>query len=382
MLLANFFVFGAAAIVIGATAPKIIREFGWTYTAMGAVLATGSAGYFASTFLCGVLVHALGPRRVICGTLLLQVAGLWLFGAWPTVLANLAAVLLVGLGQGGTEIVTNYCAVRLEPSGGSRLMNLVHAAFPAGAIAGSLCLGLLLDCGVPWQVMYRSLSGLCLLLAGALALVDFAGMVPETADESSLSALRHLLGQRVLLLYAAIILTYVGVEIGVSSWLSEYFVGVLHADVALGAAAVSLLWAGLLLGRFAVVAGWGSRRQPPLLLASAAMTTAALCLALLAETPLVAGAFFFATGVGCAAVYPVVMVLVGRTFPRHQGMAMGVVSTAGGLGSFSFPYTMSAIAQGCGMAAGFWFVAAMSVVVTGLAAVVAFTEPGAAQPDV
>ncbi|MEW6755754.1 MAG: MFS transporter [Candidatus Latescibacterota bacterium] len=380
VLFANFLVFGAAAIVIGATAPKIIRQFGWTYTAMGAVLAAGSAGYFASTFLCGVLVHAWGPRLVICATLLLQVVGLWLFGSRPSVLANLLAVTLVGVGQGGTEIVTNYCVVRMERPGGSRLMNLVHAAFPAGAIAGSLGMGLLLEGGVAWQAMYRVLAVLCLLLAGGLSLCTFSGMRPESPGESSRAFLRRLLGHRLLLLYAAIILTYVGVEIGVSSWISEYFVGVLHADVALGAAAVSLLWAGLLLGRFAVVAGWGRRRQGPLLLLSAGTTSLALCLALLARTPLVAGTFFLLTGAGCAAVYPVIVVLVGQAFPRHQGMAIGVVSTVGGVGSFAFPFLMAAIAQEYGMAAGFWFVAAMSVLLMAAAAAAAGLQPRSGRP--
>ena len=86
---ANFIVFGAGAIVIGATVPKIIRDFSWDYLIMGAVLAAGSIGYFGSTFLCGVLIHKWGPKKVIVSTLVLQAIGLAFFGLHPNVATNL-----------------------------------------------------------------------------------------------------------------------------------------------------------------------------------------------------------------------------------------------------------------------------------------------------
>ena len=44
---ANFALFGASAILVGAAVPEIIREFSWSYLEIGVVLSAGSSGFFA-----------------------------------------------------------------------------------------------------------------------------------------------------------------------------------------------------------------------------------------------------------------------------------------------------------------------------------------------
>ncbi|MBT4502261.1 MAG: MFS transporter [Gemmatimonadetes bacterium] len=367
---ANFIVFGAGAIVIGATVPKIIRDFSWDYLIMGAVLAAGSIGYFGSTFLCGVLIHKWGPKKVIVSTLVLQAIGLAFFGLHPNVATNLLAILLIGLGEGGTEVVTNFCVVRMEPAGQSRLMNLAHAAFPAGAIAASLGMGLLLEHGIAWQMMFRTLAVLCLLIAGALIFLSFSTMQPEPRRESSRATLLWLIRQPLLVLLALVVFFYIGAEIGVSNWISEYYVQILEAPLSVGASMVSVLWCGLLCGRLLVSVGYRSDRQTPLLFGLTCLATLSLGLALLMDTAWTAGLFFWGAGMGLSAIYPVVIVLVGQHFTREQGLAIGIVSTAGGVGSFLFPFVMSAIADHFSMIAGFWFYVAVSAVMTLCAALV------------
>ncbi len=369
VLFANFLVFGAGAIVIGATAPKIIRDFGWSYLAMGAVLSTGSIGYFVSTFLCGVLVRARGPRPVIVGGLVLQATGLLLFGTVATVAANLLAVGLIGLGEGGTEVVTNYTVVRLAGPGRSRLMNLMHAAFPIGAILASLAMGLLLDAHLPWQPLYRVLGGLCLGIAALLARVDFgaAGTPATGSGEPTATVVLGLLRRPLLLLLALVVLAYVGAEIGVSNWIAEYYVQALGAPIGAAAAMVSVLWMGLLGGRLLLAAAVRGGHQALLLIGLTAFSTIALAGALLPASPVVAGVLFWATGVGFSAIYPVVIVLVGEWFPAEPELAIGVVSTAGGLGSFGFPFVMAAITQAWGVRIGFWSFVVLGAVMTSAA---------------
>ena len=360
VMFVNFIVFGGGAIVIGATVPKIIREFAWDYLTMGAVLAAGSVGYFGSTFLCGVLLQKWGPKKVMVPSLLLQGIGLMLFGAHPGVVANLLAVVLIGLGEGGTEVVTNFCVVRMEPTGQSRLMNLMHAAFPIGAIAASLGMGLLLDLGIAWQMMFRLLAVFCALVAGVLSFFSFSSMQPQANGESSRSTLSRLARQPLIVCCALIVFLYVGAEIGVSNWISEYYVQVLGASLSTGAVMVSVFWCGLLVGRLLLSAGYRSRRQAPLLMGLTCLATLTLGLALLMDTPWSAGLLFWGAGMGFSAIYPVVVVLVGEHFEREQGLAIGVISTAGGVGAFVFPFAMSAIADWLNMTVGFWFYVVLS----------------------
>jgi len=44
-MLVNFVFFGVTLTIIGATLPKIIREFQWSYVATGFVVSAGSLGY-------------------------------------------------------------------------------------------------------------------------------------------------------------------------------------------------------------------------------------------------------------------------------------------------------------------------------------------------
>ena len=370
VLFVNFVIFGAGAIVIGATVPKIIREFDWNYLVIGAVLATGAVGYFASTFLCGVLIHKWGPRKVIVTGLLLQAVGLFFFGVHPGVTVNLLAIALIGIGEGGTEVVTNFCTVRMEPPGQSRLMNLMHAAFTLGAIGGALGVGILLEWGIAWQVVFRSLAVFSLLAAGGLLLLSFASMQPGPQQASSRKRLGHLARQPLLLLLTLIIFLYVGAEMGISNWIAEYYFQILGATASTGAYMVSVFWSGLLLGRLLLSAGYRGHRQAPLLLGLSCLATATLVFALLMDTPWSAALFFWGSGLGFSAIYPVVIVLVGQYFREEQGLAIGIVSTGGGIGSFLFPFVMSAIADHFGLVQGFYFYLAITAVMGGAAAIV------------
>ncbi|MGB2823415.1 MAG: MFS transporter, partial [Phycisphaerae bacterium] len=154
----GFVLFGLNLAVMGSALPRAIREFQWSYTAAGVVVAAGSVGYFVSTFLCGVLIRRLGPKAVIVGGLLIQAAGQGLFGAVASPAANVACMFFSGVGAGGTEVVVNYAVVHMEPRGESRLMNFMHAAFAVGAIASPFAMEGLLAAGARWQMAFRVLS--------------------------------------------------------------------------------------------------------------------------------------------------------------------------------------------------------------------------------
>lgn len=361
VVFANLVLFGAGVSLLGATMPTIIRDLGWSYLETGSVLATGSAAYLASTFLCGLLVRRLGPRAVVTGGLLVQGAGMAAFGGHPGLAWNMAAWLLVGLGEGGTEVVSNYCVVRIERTGQSRIMNLMHSAFTVGAVLGPVVVGSVLQVGLPWRYTYLAVGASCAGAALAFSLVDFgeAGLrAPATG--SAYSALAALARNPLLIVLCLVILLYVGVEIGVASWVAEYFVGVHGLSAATAAYTVSVFWGGLLCGRFLAWAAYHGHRQEHFLLVLTITAALGVGLALVADTPILAMALFFVGGLGYSCVYPVVMTITGLRFTEEQSLAIGAVSTAGGLGSLCFPYIMSGIAERFGVARGFWFYGAIT----------------------
>ena len=354
-MLANFILFGVTLTIIGATLPKIIREFQWSYTAAGIVIAAGSIGYFVSTFLSGILVQRLGPKRVIATGLALQALGLSLFASRPVVIFNLLLNFLIGLGQGGTEVVINFSVIRMERSGRSRLMSFMHAAFSVGAIIGPFAVGTLIKAGLNWQIVYRLMALISLLMSGTLFFLPFSRLGGENAKSGDEPKVMELLKHPLLILSFLILFLYVGTELGVSAWVAEYYVKIFGVSASLGAFMVSVFWMGLLIGRLAVSFGYRGYRQAELLLVLAIICTVSLLFAVLMVSPLLAGIGFFFSGLGFSAIYPLVIVIVGRHFKRGQGVALGFVATGGGIGSFAFPFFMAAISDRFGIHRGFFF---------------------------
>ena len=370
MLLSCFFVnfvfFGAVVILVGAAVPEILRTYSWRYVEMGAILAGGSIGYFVSTFVCGILLRRWGPKRVIVYGLVLQAVGLAAFGQMPSLAINAIALLLIGLGQGGSEVVTNFSVVRIEHSGRSNLMNFIHAAFTAGAIVGPLGIGQLIERGYPWQVAFLALAFLSLLMALAFTLLSFETVSADPAKQEN-SPLSYLMSQPLMLLLTTLILLYVGVEIGTSNWIAEYFVQSLGVSAASGAYTVSLFWMGLLAGRLSVAIFYRRDDQAVLLVTACILSALSLSLGLWGDSLIWKAACFFSTGMGFSIVYPVVVVLAGRFFPTQQEMAIAIISTGGGVGSFAFPFAMSSLADSWGIERAFWFYAFIALAMSGVA---------------
>ena len=144
LLLAGFATFGVVFTIIGASLPHIIATFHWSYALTGAVLAANAVGYFVSTFICGILVQRIAPKKVLVFGLILGAASMSLFVRWPSPWLNMALNFCVGLCQGPIEVVTNLEVMHMERKGQSRLLNMVHAAFSVGGIVGPAAVGFLL----------------------------------------------------------------------------------------------------------------------------------------------------------------------------------------------------------------------------------------------
>jgi fucose permease len=354
LILLEMIAYGLVLAVFGASLPRVIREFGWTYLAAGAVLGSGSVGFFVATLACGYLLRRFRTRTLLLAGSALAAAGLALFARSPSVLVNLACNLAIGLGQGLIEVVAELEVIHLERDGKSRLMNLMHAVFAVGAIAGPVLTAAFLARGVGWQQLFPAAAVLVACLGIYAVVLRFPADVRSLAapgDHAGHGAFTLLRREPLLALIALLILLYVGSELGTSNWISEYFVAALGLPAPQAAFAVSALWAGLLAGRLAISLFWHGKRHERLVLALAAACTIALPLLLAVRSPGVGFAVVFVIGLGLSGVYPLGISLTGQHF--GTGMAVGIVTTGAGIGSFTFPLLMSGIAQAVGLRGGF-----------------------------
>ena len=361
LLTANFVLFGASMTIFGATIPNIIRLYGWSYSTAGVVLAASAIGYFSSTLMTGFLVKRVGARWMVVTTLCIEGISFLFFARFPSIPFNIAHNFLIGFGQGGTEVVSNVAVIRIERDGKSRLMNLLHASFCVGAFLGPIGVAGLLTSVFSWQIIFPAIGIVILCIATALTFQKFPSVEEEEMHSSPPSGelSSHLPAAapgkwRLLLsLYFAVILLYVGVELIMSNWSAEFFVTRLGSASSTAAFMVAILWVGLFVGRLGLSFFYHGTRQEVVLLVLNVASTSFLLLMLLSKSLVASSILVFLIGVGLSGVYPLVMSLVGK---RSQStVAVGIVSTGGGIGSFCFPFILAFIADRVGLYRAFYF---------------------------
>ncbi|HEY9593138.1 MAG TPA: MFS transporter [Spirochaetia bacterium] len=358
LLVGGYVIFGALFSIIGAALPQIIRTFRWSYTVTGIVLAASAVGYFVSSFISGLLVQRVSTKAVMTGGLLLGAVGMILFARTPSPWINLVLNFAIGLCQGAIEVVTNLEVVRMEKPGQSRLLNLIHAAFSVGAIAGPVAMGYLVAVSGNGTVAVFTVAGaLSIVIAVFFAFARFPTR-PADAPSREHGGIA-LLRQPLLLFFMVFLMLYVGAELGVSTWSSEYIVTTLGASESTGAFVVALFWGGILAGRLAVSWLYKGTRQEYLLLALLALASVSLAAAVFIQSGVVFAVGVLFTGLGLSAVYPLVMAMVGRYF--KSGFAIGAAATGGGVGSFTFPLIGAVTAQAAGLRTGYLFYLAVCI---------------------
>jgi fucose permease len=355
---ALFTLFGTSMTIIGATLPKILANFHWDYLTAGIVLGAGAVAYFVSTFIAGYLVKHGGPKPTILLALALIVAGLAFFATTPNPAANTLLNALIGLGQGGVEVGLNSTILRMDERNTGRPMNLLHGGFAVGAIVGPFAVSLLMLSGLDWAVVYRGMAVTFVLLAVLMAFAALPAARREGAGHVEMR--ERLTAHPAYWLSFFALFLYLGVELGVSNWVAEYFVVVFAYPPDASAMLVSLFWLGVLTGRFGVPLLYTGSRPETALVGLSALAMVSIALLMLlgympahAFTADVGRTLVFLSGLGCSIYYPTVMTLVGECFPLSQSQVVGFAATGGGIGSFVFPFLMSSIAQNWGIRAGF-----------------------------
>lgn len=369
---------GGAVGAIGALIPEMIRSFDWPYTHAGLVVAAGSASFVLSTTAAGFVLPRLGVRVTVAAGLLLEVLGLLLFGAWPGVALTAAVYALLGVGFGAMEVAGNELVISMERGGRGQLMNLVHAAFAVGGITVTWATSWFLQGGGDWRLVYRLLGGATLLVAlflltrPALAVTGMARGAGGAAQQGRQQGRRRRSvpdrSQALLLVILAAMGVYVGIELGVAAWMSEFVVTAVGGSVAEGARIVSLYWVGLCLGRVGVGILHRGTGHARVILTLAAVAVAGLTITVPAGGLGWAAAGAVITGIGLSALYPLLISLAGSEYPTRRSQAMGLTAAGGGLGSMLVPLAITVVADAFGIRAGMLVYLALAVILSALSA--------------
>jgi fucose permease len=367
---AAFVLVGLSAGVGGVLLPAQLRDYGLDKATIGVTFFAFSAGFLFAGSTAGALIHRLGERAALSvGGAAFILAGL-ATATRPAFVVLVAVQVVAGYGTGVLESVLNAYLAALP--GSTTLLNWLHAFFGVGALIGPLLATWMLGF-TEWTSVWLVLALVCVpLVAGFhLTLRPKAGATnapPVEPPTQTAPPGRGLLGTAVrrpaVLLGAAFLAVYVGLEISVGNWGFSFLVDERgHGDLLAGYT-ISGYWLGLTLGRFVLSPvtarlGWGAVRLTFACLFGVAFATLLLWAA---PVTAVAVAAFALLGFFLGPIFPTTMAVApsfatGELAPTTIGVLNGVSVLGGAL----FPFLAGAIAD----AAGLWtlppFVLALAV---------------------
>lgn len=355
LLLAYFVIFGISIGIKGVLWAEIVAALALSAGVFGTAQLAAPIAAIMILLLNGQLSARFGNKRLMIGGLALGGGTLLLLAAASSLWGLVAALLLLGSGAALQDAAMNSAAVDWERASGRTIMNLLHASFSAGAVAGAFTAGVLLGLGWEYQQILWLLCAVSLAVAGLTIPVGYPPV--ETRSGATGLAIRLLFERRVLLILALVCLLAIVVETVVNVW-SVIYLRSIGAPAFIGGASFALFNSTMLVGRLAnagLVARLGERRS--LGLSGAAIAGAALLLLLPGGVPLAVGAFAL-MGLAVAGLFPTVMSAAARFAPENSGAVVGAIMAVAYLGFLGGPPVVGWLAELVGLQLAFLLVGA------------------------
>jgi fucose permease len=369
---AAFVLLGISGGVSGVLLPAQMTGYGVDRATIGIMFFAGSAGFVLAGLSNGALIARLGIRVALAaGAAMFALSGLCL-ATGPPLALFMAAQLLNGYGCGVLESVLS---VYLAAQPDSRtLLNRLHAFFGVGALIGPAFAAWLLGL-TSWPAVWLilGLAGLPLTIGVLAAHPRREPAAPELAVPGDLAAGQRvpeapgpepgasaagLLGRALrdpgVLLGAAMLGVYVGLELSVGNWGFSYLVQARAMPRASAGWALSGFWLGLTLGRFLISPAAERLRATTAAMMYACLggATAAILGTWLSPTAATAVMGLVLLGFFLGPVFPTTMAAVPQLAPAELGpTAFGVMNTGSVVGGSGLPWLAGTITQGTGMGA-------------------------------
>ncbi len=369
---ATFVLLGISAGTGGVVLLAQIGDYHVDRATIGITFATGSLGFVLAGLHTGPLMHRYGARAATAlGAAAYVVAGLYL-ATRPSFLAFVLVQILVGYGSGLLDTAPNaYLAPRADAP---VLLNRLHAFFGVGALLGPVLATWIIGTDTArWTLVWLVLALACVpLLVGFLVL--YPGAEPHepvaaaSTDPATPPHAPGLLGPALrepgVLLGAAMLAVYVGLEIGMGTWGYSYLVQDRGLTSVLAGYAVSGYWLGLTLGRFLIspLATRFGASTVAVMYGCLAGVTVAVTLVWIAPIAVIASAALVLLGFCLGPIFPTTMAVAPKLAPARLGStAIGVMNAGSLVGGAGLPWLAGILAQGAGIGTLIPFTLALAV---------------------
>ncbi|MEL6465098.1 MAG: MFS transporter [Pseudomonadota bacterium] len=354
--LAGFVVVGFGWAAFSAQMPVIKAQVGVGDGFWGTLVLIGSTGAIMAMWLAPLLYRVVGQWAMIAGAAGM-VAGFVLAGAAQTPLTIGIALFLAAGGSGVTDVLANAEVSEAEAETGRNLMNLNHGLFSVSYAVAAVAVGAAREGGFGPVAIFAVLAVAVAVLVPWMILPLRA--VPADDQRDATGMPRALVWVGGLVVLAA----FLG-EAASEGWSALHVERTLGGGPAEGALGPALLATGMAIGRLGAHvfgAGW-----PPFRVMVLASCLAGFGLALAGAAPGLPVAYlgFLLGGLGVSVVGPLALGLVGQAVrPKHRLAAISQAAALGYAAFFLGPVIIGYVAEGFGLRASFYVIAAIMLAV-------------------
>lgn len=315
----TFITLGLPDTIFGVTWPSMRYSMNLPLETAGVITMVVTSCTAASSFASGFAVEKIGTGKVILTSNLLTASALLGYSFSLSFWWLLIFSVPLGLGAGAVDAaVNNFVATHYS----ARHMNWLHCFWGIGALMGPGIATFYLATARDWRTAYQVIA-FVLLVVGiivglSLSLWKMEILGEKKTDESvERMPAWKLFNERNVLFSILAFPMYIAIEMGVGVWLTSYLIEGVNVKPIHAGVVISLFYASITLGRFAVGFIANSITSLRLLNVSLLAMTIGLCgIISQVNSLLIPGIVLL--GLGCAPVFPTMVHSTPRLFGKRK----------------------------------------------------------------
>lgn len=377
IIFGGFLIFGLSENIKGPAIPKIQTDFGLTEAQIGFLLALNSLGYLLACSFTSALAIKIGIKWTgIISFAFMILSGITIYFS-KVYFALFASYFLLYIANGMLEIGLGIMAARIFIKNTGMMMNLAHFFYGLSSIAAPVFASSMMTWNtgegeLGWRGMYLVVLSFSLLPI----IPSLLGKFPEEkAGKEEATSYQSLIRDPIAWLIVAILSFGVISEMSVGNWLVNFLVKAYNWNLQDAAEMLSLFFIFFTLSR--LVLGPVTDKIGYTFSVMIFSFFSGIC-SLLAVLIGEKGAILFAVaGIGIAPIYPTVMAILAKLYPKGTGTAITFTVTMMGIASVignfligfiidsigkSFPSFESGKSNIIGLQAGYGFIAVLALV--------------------
>ncbi|RKX79411.1 MAG: hypothetical protein DRP87_03190 [Spirochaetes bacterium] len=345
--------------LLGPSIPGLVSELKINYTQAGLFFTLLSLGSLFGTLFGSMSTDYL-DRKVIYGvfsfSLCVGLLGVGVAPAYGVILIVIFFMSVLGspIGAVGQSIM-----IDMYPQKRERNLSLMTSFAAAGNLCAPILVSLNYTIGLNWRHSFYETALMAFLLFTAIMIIP---LPPKTIYQGEgVNPLKIIVHPQVIISGLLIFLS-VGVDIGFSYWIAEYFNTELNVPLRFASAVAGVYLTGVISGRF--ITSRLVRHVRPATIMKGSLILALVSLTIFLSQPIVSVkiVFSFFYGLGIGPLFPLLMSRGVAAFPAQPGSVTGILFSMLSLGGMVFPFLLGTLAETTSIEKSYFFIGGINLI--------------------